>query len=114
MESPNCKTESRILLLLHPILFFYTMEKGKKIQLYNPQGLRSIYVCHSSKRYGIAVGTAEDYAFHEYPNSIELWQKTSDGLKKVKRFNKKNIAFMEYEDKPFMWVLPRPYIKDNE
>ncbi len=89
------------------------MEKGKRIELYNPQGLRSIYVCHSSQKYGIAVGAAADYAFQEHPNCIELWQKTDDGLKKVKRFHKKNIAFVEYDDKPFMWVLPRPYVSED-
>lgn len=89
------------------------METAKQSTLHNPHGLKSIYVCHTGTRYGIAVGAAGDQQFQEQPKSVELWKQEGNQLRLVKRFHKRHIVFMEYEDNPFMWVHPRPFVRKS-
>ncbi|MGE5424681.1 MAG: hypothetical protein ACM3N9_04910 [Syntrophothermus sp.] len=86
------------------------MGKSKN-EIQNPNKLRSIYVCHSGERYGIVYGHNDHQEFHEQPKSIELWKNDGNERTIMKRFHKRHIMFVEYDDNPLMWVHPRPYRK---
>jgi hypothetical protein len=80
----------------------------RTINLQGTSAINGVYLTPANKVIGIPLFRQDNQEFRETSKFIELWQKNGDGMMHLRKcWRKKTVAFIEYDDLPNTWVVPR-------